>query len=487
VTARQINAPLILRGQVIDWCDVEFGGRRDGLSFRAPDAAAHAGELTLTAPSKMLDLHALSFEELVDYLFELGQRLPLSKNPYIQEACEVSCQTSGLTEPILRVHYEHLPQVMFAREELRNVVRRSIGIEYLEGWVEQPPGMMPGIAARCRAFGARCVHIIAGNSPIVAYMTVIRNALTRSDAIIKAPSNDPLTAIAIARTMVDMAPDHPVTKHLVAGYWKGGDARVEQALYDPRRIEKIIAWGGFASVRHITQYLQPGIDLITQDPKLSGTIIGKEAFADEAALGQVARRLALDVGGANQEGCVSARVVYVESGTDAAGIERLNRLGALTFKALQGLPNTISTPHPAFSEALKDEIDGLRVMGNEFRIYGGRANEGAIIVSQEDEPVDFSQLLACRVANLVPIDDIETAVKSVNAYTQTIGIYPEALKTRLRDRLACQGGQRLVSLGGAATGQHSFERQDAIESVRRMVKWVVEETSDGAALAAMAG
>jgi len=91
------------------------------------------------------------------------------------------------------------------------------------------------------------------------------------------------------------------------------------------------------------------------------------------------------------------------------------------------------------------------------------------------------------VGNLVPIDDIETAVKSVNAYTQTIGVYPEALKLELRDRLAYQGGQRLVSLGGAATGQHSFERQDAIESVRRMVKWVVEESADGARLEAIAG
>jgi hypothetical protein len=485
--SRYIKAPLVIRGRIVDTCNAEFGGRRDGFVFSAPDAAAHASDLTLAAPSKMMDLHQLKFADLVDFLVELGERLPLSKNPYIQEAFEVSCQTSGLTLPILRDQYEHLPRLLYKREELHNAIARSIGIEYLEGWVEQPPGMMPHISARCRAFGARCVHIIAGNSPIVAYVTIIRNALTRSDAIVKVPSNDPLTATAIARTMVDMAPNHPITKHLVVGYWKGGDARVEEVIYDPRKIEKIIAWGGFASVKHITRYLQPGIDLITQDPKLSGTIIGREAFADEATLRHVARRLALDVGASNQEGCVSARVVYVESGTDAPGIERLNKLGQLTFEALQNLPQSISTPHPAFSAELKEEIDGLRVMDDEFRIFGGRGNEGAIIVSQEEEPVDFSRLLACRVANLVPIDATETAVKSVNAYTQTIGIYPESLKVILRDRLACQGGQRLVSLGGAATGQHSLERQDAIESVRRMVKWVVEEYADGDQLASIAG
>jgi hypothetical protein len=331
------------------------------------------------------------------------------------------------------------------------------------------------------------VHVIAGNAAIVAILTVIRNAFTRSDAIIKLPSNDPLTAVAIVRTIVEMAPNHPLTRHVSVAYWKGGDAAIEEQIYDPRGVEKIIAWGGFDSVKHITKYLQPGIDLITQDPKLSGTIIGKEAFADEATLAHVAKRLALDIGAQNQEGCVSARVIYVESGTDAAGLARANRLGELTFAALQTLPLHLSTPHKAFDSTLKSEIDGIRLNADEYRVFGGKSNEGAVIVSQEDYPVDFSRDLACRVGNIVPIDTFETAVRSVNAYTQTIGIYPESLKQKLRDRLAYQGAQRIVSLGGASTMAHNMETQDAIESVRRMCKWVVEEKADGAMLEALAG
>src|SRR5690606_22298826 len=311
-------------------------------------------------------------------------------------------------------------------------------------------------------------------------------AYTRSDCIIKTPSNDPLTAAALARTMIDMAPDHPLTKHISVAYWKGGDTHIESAIYDPRKIEKIIAWGGFDSVKHVTQYLQPGIDLITQDPKLSSTIIGKEAFKDEATLQSVAKRLALDVGAQNQEGCVSARVIYVESGTDDDDLDKVNRLGQLTFDALQKLPPHLSTPHKAFDTSLKAEIDGVRLNDDEYKVFGGRTNEGAIIVSQEDAPVDFSRQLACRVGNIVPIDSLQTAVRSVNAYTQTIGIYPEALKEKLRDQLAFQGAQRLVSLGGASTMQHNMEKQDAIEPVRRMVKWVTEESADGALFEALA-
>src|SRR3546814_16887023 len=95
--------------------------------------------------------------------------------------------------------------------------------------------------------------------------------------------------------MVEMAPDHPITRHISVAYWKGGDEAIEEAIYDPSGVEKIIAWGGFDSVKHITRYLTTGIDLITQDPKPSGTIIGNETFADEATLRHVAKHLSLEI------------------------------------------------------------------------------------------------------------------------------------------------------------------------------------------------
>jgi acyl-CoA reductase-like NAD-dependent aldehyde dehydrogenase len=166
---------------------------------------------------------------------------------------------------------------------------------------------------------------------LVSGITILRSALTRSDAIIKAPSNDPLTAMAIARTLCDIAPDHPVTRHLVVAYWKGGDEQVEEQLYRPENIEKIVAWGGLASVKHVTRYIQPGLELIALDPKRSATIIGPEAFDNEETLREVAVRAACDVGTGNQEGCVNARVIYVMSGTDPAGLDKANRLGELVY------------------------------------------------------------------------------------------------------------------------------------------------------------
>ena len=221
--------------------------------------------------------------------------------------------------------------------------------------------------------------------------------------------------------------------------------------------------------------MQPGIDLITLDPKQSGTIIGAEAFENTERMQSVAEKAALDVGTFNQEGCVNARVIYLVCGTDDQGLATAQAFGELLFQAIQSLPETLSTPHRSFDPSLKEELDALRFVADEYTVIGGKGSEGAVIVSHESESVDFARDLACRVANIVPIDAVDTAVKSVNAYTQTIGIYPDSLKEELRDRLAYQGGQRLVSLGGA-TNMPSDAPQDGIETMRRMCKWIVDDT-----------
>jgi hypothetical protein len=305
------TVPLFVRGELITDDLVEFATRLDH-SFQAPDPARHVGALPLRSPADMADLYAVSLDEILDVLSELGEALAFEKNPYIQEAYEACLVSNPMPARLLRTGYLALP-AMFNREAMRELADAQVGIEYLEGWV--PRQLLDGREIRVRAFGARTVHIPAGNGGLVAGITVLRNALTRSDAIVKAPSNDPLTAMAIARTLCDIAPDHPLTKHLTVGYWKGGDPSVEEQLYRQEHIEKIVAWGGLASVKHVTRYIQPGLELIALDPKRSATIIGPEAFDSDETLREVARRAACDVGAGNQEGCVNARVVYVLSGT----------------------------------------------------------------------------------------------------------------------------------------------------------------------------
>jgi hypothetical protein len=471
---KQFKAGIVIRGQWIDDHLIEFGGRSTGFTFLSPDPKQYLSRLPLGNAKSLSDLYEISFKDILDYIDRLGTCLNLSTNSYLQEALEASCLASGLTPPLLRKTYEALPHV-FNRAQAREVADNTIGIDHLEGWVGKT--MNDGRRVSVRAFGARALHIIAGNSPFIAALTILRNAITRSDAIIKSPSNDPFTALAIARTMIDMDADHPLTRHLSVAYWKGGDEALEQKLYQPRNIEKIVAWGGFASVKHVTKYIQPGLELISLDPKRSVSIIGPEALANETTMRDVARRLATDIAALNQEGCVNARVIYVLSGTDAQGIAKLDKFGMCTYEAMMNLPGDLTSAPREMDPELRSLVNATRLNDDYYRVIGGTRDEGAIIVSHLPEPVDFATQLAKRVANLVPIDDIEQVCMAVDAYTQTVGVYPESLKTSLRDRLALYGAQRFTSLGYAVSAAIAAP-QDAIESTRELCKWVVCEDCD---------
>ena len=468
------TVPLFLRGDVITDDLVSFGTRSGGAEFQAPDMSRHVARLPLPSPAEMADLYQLGFDDILDVLEALGDALVFERNAHLQQAYQASLLANPLPAEMLKNSYQIL-RPLFARDNVLEIADSQVGLDYLNGWVAHK--LLDGREIRVRAFGSRVLHIPAGNGGLVSAVTILRSVITRSDVIIKTPSNDPLTAIAIARTLADIAPDHPVTKHLAVAYWLGGNVGVEEALYRPEHIEKIVAWGGLASVKHVTRYIQPGLELITLDPKRSATIIGSDAFADEGTMREVARRAAVDIGVANQEGCANARVIYVLSGTDAAGLNNANRLAEMIYQELVGLPPFISTPPLYPSRDLYEHVEASRMTEDWYRVIGGQSREGAIIVSQFDQPVDYSPMLSGRVANLVPVDSIGQVAAAVNAYTQTIGVYPESLKRSLRDTLPLFGAQRLTSLGYACSVAVAAP-QDAIEPIRRMCKWIVDEQCD---------
>lgn len=464
-------APMVIRGEVISDDLVEVGGRGGDLRFLAPDAKRYVQRLALATPSLMADLYELSFEDILDYLEELGSHLYPERNEHLRLARELSYQTSPTTAPIVDASYAALPD-LFRRENVRENTEHTVGVRYLEGWV--PQTTLNGQTYEVRCFGARTLHIVAGNSPVISAVTIIRNAVMRSDAIIKAPSNDPFTALAIARTMVDIAPNHPITRHLTVAYWRGGDREVEEVLYRPEKIEKIVAWGGFASVKYVAQYIQPGLELISFDPKRSMSIVGPEAFETEETMREAAMRVASDVGAINQVGCINARVIYGLCGTDEAGVATLERFGKYVHEAMLTLPPAYSTKPKNYNRDLRANVDALRHSEDWYTVIGGDDDEGAIIVSKLPEPVDFAITLNDRTANLVPADDLDQVVSAVNSYTQTVGVYPESLKQKLLDILPLYGAQRFVSLGYAIS-QSLASPQDSIEPMRRMGKWISNE------------
>ena len=198
-----VDIPFLIRGRIVEPGDdaVEFGGRV-GARFRIPDPAKYVDQLVLTDAGDLADLRDTPIAEVIDFLAELGPRLVLDENPLLQAAYELCLEAGELTESVLAPVYDDFPS-WFGRDRLHAQINATLG-DYIDGWVELgAPGRS---SARSRAIGVRQLHIIAGNVPITVAITVTRSALTKGDCLIKMPSNDPYTAAAVVRSMIDLDP-----------------------------------------------------------------------------------------------------------------------------------------------------------------------------------------------------------------------------------------------------------------------------------------
>ncbi len=109
----------------------------------------------------------------------------------------------------------------------------------------------------------------------------------------------------------------------------------------------------------------------------------------------------------------------------------------------------VRCPPSGVNPNLKSHVDALRLDDEWYEVIGGERGEGAIIISKLPRNVDFAAYLADRTANFVPVESIDDILLGIDAYTQTIGVWPESLKAQLENVVPFYGAQRLVTLGNA--------------------------------------
>jgi Acyl-CoA reductase (LuxC) len=449
----KVRVPHIVKGELVVGDDVDHG--------RLVTPALDLDELVWTRrePGPAFDL---PHGEIIDLLVEVGRRLNPDTNPWLAESLRHATAQSHLT-PRLMEHFYRTLGGLFEREWLEFQVDNELGGRFLDGWAEVTDAA--GRVHRVRAFPPRLVHVVAGNTPGTAAVTIIRGALTKGVNLMKLGSDDPLTASAILRTMAEVAPGHPTLRSFSAVYWKGGDRAIENPLFRAQYFDKIVAWGGEAAIRNAVSYVTPGFELVAFDPKVSISILGHDALVDETTIAASATAAATDVALYNQGACASSRFVYAEGTMD----ELAPWCEALAIEL--GVDRTLSDGHGVpIPAAVRDELDGLRYLDPEYRLFGD--DDTGIVVLSED-PVDFHP--EGKVVNVVALADLGDVIDHVTVATQTIGIWPASLAPKLRDALGTAGMQRLVRLGDVASKAPGLPH-DGFYPLARLVRWLVDDS-----------
>jgi len=448
----------VIKGETVHGADLEFGP--SNARFTTPRLDLDRLVWLRAEPGPAFDT---PLAEIMDILVATGAWLKADPKGWVAEALEFTVKTSPLPRDVLERSYASLSR-LFSRRSMEFQVQQELGgADVLDSWreIDTPAGRH----VRIRAFPPRLIHIIAGNAPGVAAMTIVRGALTKGVHLIKIPSNDLFTATAILRGLAEVAPGHPLSRSFSAAYWRGGDESVEGRLFLPQFFDKLVAWGGESTIRTAQKYIGPGFELVSFDPKTSISMLGHEIFSSPSLLADAAERASIDATLMNQQACVSSRIQFVEG-----SIDEVDRYCEVLQPRLGLQRETASAIGRPVAGDLRDEVDALRDMEPYYRVWGKCDGSGLVIRSEA--PVDFQP--DGKMVNVVPVKRLEDAVRYVNIATQTIGVFPQERKLILRNALAAAGAQRVVTLGGAGTMEAGLPH-DGFLPLSRFVRWVNDE------------
>ncbi|MGD9956087.1 MAG: acyl-CoA reductase [Candidatus Nanopelagicales bacterium] len=449
-----LRVPHFAKGRLVEGTEVEHSARDKGTTFATP--AIVLGDMVY-GRNEDLPAFGVKMGEIIDLLVATGAALDLDRNAHLQRALDAAEHVNAQTRRVLEFGYRMLPG-FFDRGTLTAEVALGLGDSY-DDWRSVD---VAGREYRVLACPARMAHVLAGNGPGSSALSIIRGALSRGVHLLKLPSNELMAATAILATMADIEPDHPVVRSFSGAYWRGGDRSLESVIYRPQFIDKIVAWGGEEAIKNVQGYLGPGVELVAMDPKLSISMVGNEALASDASVAEAAEATALDVG--NQEACNNTRFVFVEGALDD-----VDRYCAALVERLGVERPRVDAVGPPTPSDIRDEVDVLRHMAPDFRVWGDFTGRGLVVRSSE--PVDFNP--ASKTVNVVHVSQLSEAVRYVNTSTQTVAVYPSHRKADLRDGLASAGVQRIAT-SGQGFGDNIGLPHDGMLVLNRLVRWVVE-------------
>ena len=399
--------------------------------------------------------------------------------------------TSDLADPFLDAAL-WLTAASLRAAAVREVVDRELSIgtvpgsRFLDEWVEvNAPGWggataplraalasapeTPAPAPRIRALPTLQIHVTAGNAPVVAPASALRLLATRSGGVVKLPSGSILPGAALAVALHAAADAYPAARPVLdalsLAYWRGGDAAIEQPLFDPAVFDRVVVWGAPDAVAQVGE-LARGIRTLTFNPRYGVSLIGREVLADSAARQAAARLAAADVLIWNQRACIASLVHYVEAEDEDVA----DRWAVAVRDALTDADRLApAAPSPAALGQIARMRRGSLIGARWYWVGGaGRDARAAVVVAPG--PFDLASHPLSRVVIVRRVARLEEAVALLHRGVSTVGVHPEPRRLALRDVIAAHGVSNVVPLGLAERGFAGMPH-DGMRVLAELVEW----------------
>jgi long-chain-fatty-acyl-CoA reductase len=301
------------------------------------------------------------------------------------------------------------------------------------------------------------VQYLVGNLPLAGMYTVLRGIISRNVNVLKLPSRDPVTVLGLVESMLEIDPEHPVSRALSVVYWPHA-ARIGEACL--RAADAVCVWGGADAVETVKRAVRANVPVSEYGPRWSASVIDlTRCDPDEAAL-----RLVDDVGFYDQEACFNTQRAFVRGDVAEFRIHLRKYLDHFAKRfPLTSNRDSLAHRSSTLAEARYLELD---------------VDEGpdwAIVTIEEDKDPGLVHPLT-RTIFLHHVSNFDTVSQYLNGHSQTISVMPWKLIDELRDELAMVGANRFVELGWSRLPRQGFTH-DGVYGMHSLVRLVALERS----------
>ncbi len=258
-------------------------------------------------------------------------------------------------------------------------------------------------------------HVIAGNTPLLAWVGIIRALLVRSASFVKLPSGPASEwGQVFHRSLAGVSPELAACVHLAQ--WPGGTTELDAALCGGADL--VVAHGGDSAMNALRVLCPAQTPFIGYGHRVSFGLVTRGGATPEAAA-----HFAKDVLLYDQGGCLSPQTIFVEGGWE----ETL----AFAARLADALPNVAACyPLPVRTEGaarVVREARGLAWMGEGNRLWEDPALRWTVIARPQTDFAPSPTFGVISVQPLESLDRLPEAVAPVAGHLQGCAVAGEAM------------------------------------------------------------
>lgn len=367
-------------------------------------------------------------QEIIALLYGAGQNWKSSE--YVRRKLYIRdlVQCLGYSEEMAKLEANWISMVLSSYASIYDIIEAELGHRYiLDDWIMREE-------AQIRAYPkGRSLHILPGNVPFSAAVSIVRALITKNLVVAKSSSEDPFTAVALAQSFVDVDPNHPATRAVSVVHWPTGDAGAAGArVLDETDV--ICAWGGREAIEWATREARLGVEVLAFGPKRSLALVGELDGPDQ--IREAARALAHDVSYRDQRACFSSQQAWVRVEPEVLMPQLREALDVYA----DVLPRSV---HGFDDRAARTLVmREARFLG--YPVHEGDAGAWAVIVCP---PQFAAQHPLSRTLYLHRWTDDLDLEQIVDEHTQTVAVFPWEQLKHVRDRVCRAGASRVVECG----------------------------------------